>query len=168
MRYINVIIYYLISSKLPTSFLPFGAIFNFIRVYNLKGIITIGSKCTIQRNVYIGFGKNVKIGKNCQINDNVRLSNVHIGDNVMIARDCIFLGSKHLYSDKSKPMNVQGEVNCMPTVIESDVWIGARSIIMPNLFISSGTIVGAGSVLTKNTVTNGIYGGVPAKLIKLR
>jgi maltose O-acetyltransferase len=155
-------------SKLPNSAFPMGKLYNSLRVFVIKRIVSIGNECTIQRNVYFGKGRNISIGNYCQINDNVRLDNVKIGNNVMIARDCILLGKMHEFDDTNIPMNIQGAKNVEQTIIEDDVWIGARAIINPGLKIRKGTIIGAGAVLTKNTDEYGIYGGIPAKKIKKR
>ena len=50
--------------------------------------------------------------------------------------------------------------------IESDVWIGANSIILKGITIKKGSVIAAGSVLTKSTEPYCLYGGNPAKLIK--
>ena len=168
MKKIYLFIYYLLANKIPNSTFPGGFIFNLIRIFFVKRIIEFGSNNTLQKNIYFGTGKNVKIGNNCQINDNVRLDNVEIGDNVMIARDAVFLGRSHNYNDLNLCMNNQGFKLSKQTIVENDVWIGLRAIIMPGKIISSGSIISAGSVLTQNTIKNGVYGGVPAKLIKIR
>lgn len=168
LKKINLILYYLIFSRLPNSSFPFGRVYNFLRVLILNKLLDLGSGCKIQRNVYIGSGDGIFIGNNCQLNDNIRLDNIKIGDNVMIARDSIFLGKMHKYDDLVIPMIDQGSLDCNPTVIEDDVWVGARVIVMPGLRISKGSVIGAGSVVTKDTIEFGIYGGVPAKLIKTR
>ena len=165
---INLILYYSICSKLPNSSFPLGQIYNKIRISTINNIIKIGKGCKIQRNVYFGNGKGVEIGNHCQINDNVRLDNIKIGNNIMIARDCIFLGKMHEHNDINMPMNIQGAKISFPTILEDDIWIGARVIVMPGIKISKGCIIGAGAVLTKDTVEYGIYGGIPAKLIKFR
>jgi maltose O-acetyltransferase len=167
-RKLFLTIYYLIFSKLPNSAFPLGRIYNKMRVSILKKVISIGCNCKVQRNVYIGNGIGIKVGDSNQINDNVRLDNVSIGNHVMIARDCIFLGKMHEFRDLKTPMIMQGEKDVRQTIIESNVWIGARAIIMPGVTIRNGSIIGAGAVLTKDTETNGIYGGNPAKLIKYR
>ncbi len=53
-------------------------------------------------------------------------------------------------------------------VIEHDVWIGARAMILPGVTISTGAVVAAGSVVTKNVGTYEIVGGNPAGLIRRR
>ena len=53
--------------------------------------------------------------------------------------------------------------------IGNDVWISSNCVILPNVKISDGIVVGAGSIVTKDlNIENGIYAGVPAKFIKLR
>jgi maltose O-acetyltransferase len=53
-------------------------------------------------------------------------------------------------------------------IIEDDVWIGRNAIIMPGIRIGKGSIIGAGSVVTKDVEPFSVVGGVPAKLIKKR
>ena len=168
MKKIRLIIYYMIASKLPSSCYPFGKIFNRIRIKTLNKIIPIGENSIIERNVYIGDGNDVSIGRNCQINENVRLDNVSIGNNVMIARNVVFLGRMHRFDRMDIPMIEQGEDKMDQTIICDNVWIGINVIVMPGLTIKKGCILAAAAVLTKNTRENGIYGGVPAKLLRIR
>ena len=134
----------------------------------MKNLIKIGSNNSIQQNIYIGNGDNIEIGNNCQINDNIRFDNVKIGNNVMIARECVFLGKSHNFNDLDLPMNEQGIKNYKQTIVEDNVWIGIRAIIMPGVKIKKGSIIGAGSLLNTDTVLNGVYAGIPARLIKVR
>ena len=53
-------------------------------------------------------------------------------------------------------------------MIQKNVWIGARSIILPGVTIQSDSIIGAGSVVTNDVPSNSIFAGNPAKLIKKR
>jgi len=52
--------------------------------------------------------------------------------------------------------------------IGNDVWIGAKAMIMEGVTIGDGVIVAAGSLVTRNLEPYGVYGGIPAKLIKKR
>ncbi|MAT58494.1 MAG: acetyltransferase [Ignavibacteriae bacterium] len=169
MKKINLFIYYLIGSKMPSSFFPMGYFFNYLRTFLLKSIIKIGSNNKIQPNVYIGKGKNIKIGSFCQINERVRLIDVEIGDFVMIAPGAQLVGGKtHIYSDTKIPMILQGEEYKGKIIIEDDVWIGLNVIILPGIRICKGSIIGANSVVTKNVSPYSIVGGNPARLIKVR
>ena len=163
-----LIIYYALASKLPNYSYPGGCFYNWVRVFCLKRIIVIGNECRIMRNVYIGNGNEIIIGDNCRINENVRLDNIEMGNHVMVARDSVLLGKSHNYKELEIPMENQGNAVTEKIFINDDVWLGLRSIIMPGIKIEKGTIIGAGAVVTKNTELNGIYGGVPAKLIRHR
>ncbi|MCX8572866.1 MULTISPECIES: CatB-related O-acetyltransferase [Hyphomicrobiales] len=55
-----------------------------------------------------------------------------------------------------------------PIILGNDVWIGQRSMIMPNVRIGDGAVISAGSVVTKDVAPYAVVGGVPATLIKLR
>jgi len=65
-------------------------------------------------------------------------------------------------------MIMQGEIRGLNPVIEDDVWIGRNAVIMPNVKIGKGSIIGAGAVVTKNVKAYSVVGGVPAKLIRKR
>jgi acetyltransferase-like isoleucine patch superfamily enzyme len=168
LKYFGLIIYYLIAKRLPNYSVPGGFFYNSLRIFCLRRIMHVGYGCRVMRNVYIGSGKNISIGNNCRINENVRLDNVKIGNHVMIARDTVFLGKTHESSEIDVPMEQQGNRVMSQSVVDDNVWIGIRSIILPSLHIKKGCIIGAGSVLTKNTEENCVYAGVPAKLIKSR
>lgn len=51
-------------------------------------------------------------------------------------------------------------------IIGDDVWVGMDSIIMGGVTIGNGSVVAAGSVVTKSVPENVLVGGVPAKIIK--
>ncbi|MBW0177667.1 MAG: acyltransferase [Sediminibacterium sp.] len=53
-----------------------------------------------------------------------------------------------------------------PVVIENDVWIGMNCLILKGVKIGHGSVIAAGSVVTKNVEPESIYGGNPAKRIK--
>lgn len=53
-------------------------------------------------------------------------------------------------------------------LVDSDVWIGQRAIILSGVHIGQGAVIAAGSVVTKDVPPYAIVGGVPAKVIKYR
>ena len=55
---------------------------------------------------------------------------------------------------------------CAPVVIEDNVFIGARCIILKGVTIGENSVVGAGSVVTKSIPANEIWAGNPAKFIR--
>ena len=141
--------------------------------------------CTFNDNVYIMDMKKVKIGTNCffaansQIYGTVRIGNncwfggnfqahgeVEIGNNVICAFDSVILSSNHNYNGDLIPFDYKNIIR--PVKIEDNVWIGARSIILPGVKIGEGAIVGAGSVVTKSVPKCAIVGGNPAKILAYR
>lgn len=82
--------------------------------------------------------------------------------------NCFILDINHNFSDVTKPMALQGMIEKKITIIENDVWIGRDVHITPGRHISTGSIIGMASVLTKDFPAYSIVGGAPAKLIKMR
>jgi len=162
------LLYYVIASKLPDSNVPFGKIFSNFRFFLLsKFIKAAGEEVTIESNVFFGDGRDIEIGSHVQINEDCWIRNVTIGNYCMIAPRAMILNYGHNTSGK-EPMIFQGVRKYKQTIIEENVWIGASVIIMPGLKIGTGSIVGAGSVVTKDVEPNSVVGGNPAKLIKTR
>ena len=121
-----------------------------------------------ENNVYIGDATKVTIGQHCHINENCFLQGVTIGDYVLIAPNVSILNSGHEYADRRVPIILQGDTAEENPVIENNVWIGRNVVIMPNIRVKEGSVVGAGAVVTKNVKSFTVVGGVPAKLIKER
>lgn len=124
----------------------------------IREFAKIGDGCTIGKDVYID--KNVIIGDNCKIENGVQIfDGVTIGDNVFIAPGVVF--TNDLY-----PKAV-GNWNIVSTKVKNNVSIGANSTIICGIILEEYTLIGAGSVITKNTKKNGLYYGNPAKFIKI-
>jgi len=169
MKQLQLIIYYLLISKLPHSRL--NMIFNKIRCWYVCRVLKIMKQHQenyFEDNVYIGNGSKVTIGEHCHINENVFIQGANIGNYVMIAPNVTLLNSLHNYQNIDIPMIKQGGVENLNSTIEDDVWIGRNVIIMPNITIGKGSVVGAGSIVTKDVEPYSVVGGVPAKLIKRR
>lgn len=101
---------------------------------------------------------------------------VTIGNYCSIGPECVFMtGGEHSYDRLStypflsKLGLVDNEsVTRGPIVLEDDVWLGFRSIIMSGVTVGKGAVVAAGAVVTKDVPPYAIVGGVPAKIIKYR
>ncbi len=124
--------------------------------------------CTsdIKRGAYskdLVVGKFSYIGKRSSI-----CSRVRIGHYVMISTEVSIIGKDHEYTKMGIPIVFSGRPEDKETVIGNDVWIGHRAIVLAGVKIGDGAIIAAGSVVTKDVVSCGIYGGVPARLIKMR
>ena len=126
-----------------------------------------GSSVNIEHGATFGdrvrLGNRSGIGRDCEL-----YGRIVIGDDVMMAPEVVIYTRNHEISSLEKPMNVQGETEEFPVVIEDNVWIGRRSMIMPGVTVGEGSIIAAGAVVTKDVPKYTIVGGVPAKVVKSR
>jgi len=131
------------------------------------GVITIGNNNRICRNVVIWPSK-LLIGSDNAIGPGTCVfGDVIIGDNVLIGPNCMITGGGHGTKLNGTLIRLQESLP-KGIAISSDVWIGANAVILDGVSVSEGTVIGAGSVVTKSTERNGVYCGNPAKLIKFR
>lgn len=113
----------------------------------------------------------VQLGSNIQFGDYVMIgTDLIVGDNVLIGGRVSIVGKDdHGFNIPGKTMwsLVQGMKNGT-TVIGSDVWIGNNSTVIGPVTIGNGSIIAAGSVLTKDVPPCEIWGGVPAQKLRDR
>lgn len=169
MKSIKLLIYYLLCSKLPHS--RYVNISNRLRCWYVSKVLKImdsGKKSYFENNIYIARAESVKIGKNCQINENVFIQGATIGDHVMIAPGVSILSSTHNYDRIDIPMTEQGEIKGLVPEIGDDVWIGRNVIVLPGVKVGKGVIIAAGAVVSKDIEDYCVVGGVPAKIIRKR
>ncbi|MEJ2249419.1 MAG: acyltransferase [Candidatus Lokiarchaeota archaeon] len=109
------------------------------------------------------------IGKNCHFNGMKILGKgkVIIGDNFHSGEDILIITQNHNY-DTSKSLPYDKTFNTKDSIIEDNVWIGSRVIILGGIKIGEGAIIQAGSVVVKDIPKFGIAGGYPAKVFKYR
>lgn len=107
--------------------------------------------------------ENVKIGKNVFINSNVLFmarGGIAIEDDVQIAANAQLISNNH---DPYERM----VLTCKPVLIKKGAWIGAGATILPGVCVGKYSIVGAGSVVTKDIPDYAVAVGNPAKTIKI-
>jgi acetyltransferase-like isoleucine patch superfamily enzyme len=142
-----------------------------IRVFYSHNSIQLGRNCSVHEYTIIkSKGGNVLIGENTFISSFVNISavgNVHIGRNVMLANGCRIETGTHGFTDLEHPMKEQPAKSC-GIRIEDDCWLGAGVKVLDNVRIGHGSVIGAGSVVTKDLPPYSIAAGVPARLIKKR
>ena len=86
----------------------------------------------------------------------------------MMGANVSIFSRNHKFSDINVPMNKQGFSEEQPVIIGNDVWIGANVIILPGVKIGTGSVIGAGAVVTKNVEEYTVVGGNPAAVLKRR
>jgi len=107
----------------------------------------------------------IKIGDHCLISPGVRISSaseIIIENNCMLASSAYITDSDwHGIYDRSYPVG-----KTLPVHLEENVWIGDSAIINKGVTIGKNSIIGAGSIVTKDIPPNTIAAGNPAKIIK--
>ena len=130
-----------------------------------KMFAEIGENCYMETPFYANWGgKNVHIGDHFYSNYNLMLvddGEITIGDNVMIAPNVILCSATHPISPNLREKGM--EYN-MPVKIGNRVWIGANVVVMPGVTIGDNSVIGAGSVVTKDIPTNVVAFGNPCKV----
>lgn len=123
----------------------------------------IGKNCVIGKNVYIDFdvkiGNNVKIQTNASIFHGITLEDgVFIGPHVCFTNDKI---PRAINEDGSLKGGEDWEVS--KTLVKKGASIGANATILPDIIIGEYSMVGAGSVVTKDVPDFTLVVGNPAK-----
>ena len=123
--------------------------------------------CIIGNNTKIGvgteIGKNVIIGENCKIQ-----AQCFIPQGVVILHNCMIAPCVCFTNDKYPAVSGWNDERVGKTIVEEDVSIGANSTILPNIIIGKGSLIGAGSIVTKDIPPNSIAYGNPCRVIKKR
>lgn len=165
-----ICLYYFFASKLPGSPLPLSGLGQKMRIFCAKRIFKkFGKDAKVNAGVYFGSGINVELGDYSSLNQGAWISNdTIIGNDVMMGPFVMILSGSHHFERTDISMREQGAPARRPVVVGDDVWIGARSIILPGVHVGSHTIIGAGSIVTKDVPEWGVVGGNPAKLIRMR
>ena len=161
--------YYLLARHLPRSHVRYSLCSRAIRAFVCKRLfLKFGKGVNIEPKVIFSNMSKSEIGDFSGIGMNSFASTIKIGQDVMIGEEFIAISKNHKFDDVNIPMRKQGWQKDQPITIEDDVWIGSRVIILPGVTIGCGSIIGAGSVVTKNVLPYSIVGGNPAREIRRR
>jgi len=133
----------------------------FLKLFGAK----IGKNVVLKPNINIKYPWKLSIGDNSWIGEKVWIDNlgtVSIGKNVCLSQGAMLLCGNHNYKKESFDLMV-GDIT-----LENGVWIGAHSIVSPNVTCFSHSILTVNSVATSNLEAYTIYQGTPAKAIRKR
>ena len=121
-------------------------------------------------NFYSRFTKNTYLGNNCHFNGLIIRGNgkVKIGNNFHCGKGVLFINSYHKYDGGDAIPYDSKETIDKDIIIEDNVWIGDRAIVLGGVKISEGAIIQAGAVVVKDVPKCAIVGGNPAKVFKYR
>lgn len=163
------LIYYLFARHLPRSNVKYSIFSRQIRAFVLKKLFRyVGKNVNIEPKVIFYNMSESEIGDSSGIGMYSYIGTVKIGCDVMIGEELAAISMNHEFSDVEKPMREQGFKNDKPIIIEDNVWIGTRVILLPGVRIGRGSIIGAGSVVTKDVPPYSVVAGNPAVVVRSR
>lgn len=176
----NVYIKKIIVSKAFTSkYAKFGkgSILYTPMIYDEnRELVSIGENTTILKNSRIQLfphlvenNPHIIIGDNCYLGYNLTLlagADIEIGNEVLFASNILVSSENHGMDPESEAPYMNQPLEAKPVRIEDGCWIGERVCVLPGVTIGKKSIVGAGSIVTKNIPPYSIAAGNPARVIK--
>jgi len=167
--YICLLLYYSLARHLPASDLPYSMGSKNIRRFICRRIFKkTGKNVNIEHGVFFASGRDIEIGDNSGLGLNSRIMGpLKIGNDVMMGPDVMIFTQNHETGRLDIPMRLQTAPK-KSVVIEDDVWIAARAIILSGITIHKGAIIGAGAIVTKDVPEYAVIGGNPGRIIKYR
>ena len=169
MKHIMVVSYEFLMALVMN--LPRYVFFNSIKALFLRCMgAKIGSGVVIYPGVWIVPGRNLVIGNDVDLAKDVLITTsggVIIGDRTLVGYRTQIISSNHSIPPVGEPFPISGDVHKQVFIAE-DVWIGANCVICPGVTIDSGSVIAAGSVVTKDIPKNSIAGGNPATVLSTR
>jgi acetyltransferase-like isoleucine patch superfamily enzyme len=134
-----------------------------IKIYKEKsGQIILGNNVFLSKNVQINSKGRFFIGDNSQVGRNTIF---YCSDSIKISNNCLISWNVTFMDNDAHPID-SDTVKCSPICVEDNVWIGCNSIILKGVHIGKGSVVAAGSVVTKDVPPNCLVAGNPAKIIR--
>lgn len=125
-----------------------------------------GNNFIIEQPFQCDYGYNIEIGENFYANHGLIIldpGKVTFGDNVFIGPNCGFYTPQHPLDSETR---IKGVEYAFPIKVGNNVWFGGNVIVMPGVNIGDNTIIGAGSVVTKDIPSGVIAAGNPCKVIR--
>jgi maltose O-acetyltransferase len=127
---------------------------------------SLGEETVVRPPLYCDFGSHISVGSRVYINLGLTaldVAPITIGNDVLIGPNVQLLTPTHPL--EPEPRRLKWEA-AQPIIIGDNVWIGGAAVICPGVTIGDNSIVGAGSVVTKQVPPNVVVAGNPARRIR--
>ena len=127
----------------------------------------IGENCYIEPPLHSNWGgKHVHFGKNVYANFGLTLvddTHIYVGDGTMFGPNCVIATAGHPIDSELRERQLQYNI---PVHIGKNCWLGAGVLVMPGVTIGDNSVIGAGSVVTKDIPANVIAVGNPCRVLR--
>ncbi len=131
---------------------------------------SVGDNVSVFPDVYLKNVQEMEIGSNVSFQPMVYIEaygGVKIGNDVSLAEGASLFSVNHGFKELNTPIKEQ-KLEPLPITIDNDVWIGSKATVLGGVTISTGCVVGANSVVTKDLSSYSVAVGAPARVIKSR
>ena len=132
-----------------------------------KMFAEIGDDCYIEPPFHANWGgKNVHFGNGVYANFNLTMvddCDIFVGNNVMFGPNVTVSAGTHPIHPELRSKQAQYNI---PIHIGNNVWIGANSVILPGVNIGDNSVIGAGSIVTKDIPSNVVAVGNPCRVLR--
>ena len=136
-------------------------VYDFVNLYGC----TIGDHTKI--GAFVEIQKNATIGRNCKISSHTFIcEGVTIEDDVFVGHNVSFINDKFPRATTGGRMQTEADWKVEPTVVRSGASIGTSCTILSNITIGRNSIVGAGSVVTRDISDNVVAAGNPCRILR--
>lgn len=127
---------------------------------------SVGEGTEIRPPFYVDYGSQIRVGARCFANYGLvalDVATITIGDDVQIGPNVQLLTPTHPV--EPAPRRAKWEA-AKPIVIGDNVWLGGGVVVLPGVTIGENTVVGAGSVVTRDLPANVVAVGNPARVVR--
>lgn len=129
-------------------------------------LANFGKGSYIEPPLAANWGKNTSIGENVYANFGLSLvddTKIEIQDDVMIGPNVTLCTGTHPLRPELRLQKAQFN---LPVIIKKNVWLGAGTIVLPGVTIGENSVIGAGSLVTKDIPANVLAYGSPCQVVK--
>lgn len=126
----------------------------------------VGKNVWIEPPLHVAYGSQITLGDNFYANFNLVVvddGKVIIGNNVMIAPNVTISTTGH---PVDPTVRITGQQFSQTVTLEDNVWIGSGAVINPGVTIGRNSVIGAGSVVTKDIPADVVAAGVPCRVLR--
>ncbi|HIF9432393.1 TPA: sugar O-acetyltransferase [Photobacterium damselae] len=127
---------------------------------------SVGKDCYIEPPLHANWGKHTHLGDSVYANFNLTLvddTHIYIGNHVMIGPNVTIATAGHPITPELRKQVSQFNI---PVHIKDNVWLGAHCVVLPGVTIGENSVIGAGSIVTKDIPANVVAVGNPCKVLR--